>query len=208
MVRPRSRAGPMRCTMFTTMPTTNGFSLFETAVGHCGIAWGSLGLTGVQLPERDAAATRARMVRRFPDVPELDPPEAVCRAVDSIVALLAGAPLEPFDLGDIVLDMRDLPPFHQRVYAMARSMAPGTTMTYGEMAARLGDPGAARAVGQALGHNPFAPVVPCHRILAASGKSGGFSAHGGVNTKLRLLEIEGAQFGAPGLFDGMPTAAG
>jgi methylated-DNA-[protein]-cysteine S-methyltransferase len=186
--------------------SSTGYTLFETPVGQCGIAWGPAGLTGVQLPEQDAAATRARMRRRFPRVPECTPPAPVQQVIGRIVGLLHGRPTPPADLTDIVLDMTGVPPFHQQVYALARRMAPGTTMTYGEMAARLGDPGAARAVGQALGHNPFAPVVPCHRILAASGKSGGFSAHGGVNTKLRLLEIEGAQFGAPGLFDGMPTA--
>jgi len=180
-----------------------GISVFETAVGHCGIAWGPGGLVGVQLPEGDAAATRARMLHRFPQLEQTAPPQWVRLAIDKIVALLDGAPPEPADLSDIVLDMTGVPPFHQRVYALARSMAPGETMTYGEMAMRLGAPGASRAVGQALGHNPFAPVVPCHRILAAAGKAGGFSADGGVRTKLRLLEIEGAQFGGPGLFDGV-----
>jgi methylated-DNA-[protein]-cysteine S-methyltransferase len=98
--------------------------------------------------------------------------------------------------------MTGVPPFHQRVYAVARAIAPGHTLTYGEVAAALGEPGAARAVGQALGHNPFAPVVPCHRVLAAGARSGGFSATGGVDTKLRMLLAEGARFGRePGLFD-------
>lgn len=199
--KPRRHADPLRSTIGVTMSST-GFALFETPVGHCGIAWGSAGLTGVQLPEHDAAATRARMVRRFPQVPECPPPAPVARAIDRIVALLHGRPGPPVDLSDIALDMAGVPPFHQRVYALARRMAPGETMTYGEMARRLGDPGAARAVGQALGHNPFAPVVPCHRVLAADGRPGGFSAEGGARTKLRLLEIEGAQLGCgPGLFD-------
>jgi methylated-DNA-[protein]-cysteine S-methyltransferase len=195
--------------MGVAMPTL-GYTLFQTPVGPCGIAWGPAGLTGVQLPEQDAAATRERMARRFPDVPECTPPEPVQHAIDRIVALLEGRPTPPANLSDIALDMAGVPPFHQRVYALARQMAPGETMTYGEMARRLGDPGAARAVGQALGHNPFAPVVPCHRILAADGRPGGFSASGGARTKLRLLEIEGARFGGgPGLFDppaGDPSA--
>ena len=178
--------------------------MFETAIGHCGIAWGPQGLTGVQLPEADAAATRARMRGRFPRVPEVAPPPSVRDAITRIAALLRGERSEPADLSDIVLDLTGVPAFHQRVYALARRMAPGETMTYGEMARRLGEPGAARAVGQALGHNPFAPVVPCHRILAASGGAGGFSAAGGIRTKLHLLEIEGAQFGGPGLFDPAP----
>ena len=193
-----------RCTMPSTMPTTSGFALFETAVGRCGVAWGPLGLTGVQLPEQDAAATRSRMARRFPQAPESAPPPWVRLAIDKIVALLDGVPPDLANLSDIALDMTGVPPFHQRVYALARSIAPGQTMTYGEMALRLGEPGAVRAVGQALGRNPFAPVVPCHRILAAAGKAGGFSAEGGLRTKLRLLEIEGARFGGPGLFDGGP----
>jgi methylated-DNA-[protein]-cysteine S-methyltransferase len=187
-----------------TMPTI-GYTVFDTAIGPCGIAWGASGLTGVQLPEVDAAATRARMERRFPLVSAGAPPQDVQHAIDRIVGLLEGRPAAPADLSDLPLDMTDVPTFHQRVYALARRMAPGETMTYGEMARCLGDPGAARAVGQALGHNPFAPVVPCHRILAADGRSGGFSANGGARTELRLLEIEGAQFGGgPGLFDESP----
>ena len=118
-----------------------------------------------------------------------------------IVALLRGKPNAPADLSHIALDMEGVPPFHRRVYELARGIAPGTTLTYGEIATCLGDPGSARAVGQALGHNPFAPVVPCHRVLAAGGRSGGFSANGGVATKLRMLQIERASFGGPGLFD-------
>lgn len=119
----------------------------------------------------------------------------------AITALLNGAPTEPTDLTHLVLDMEGVPPFHQRVYALARQIPPGETLTYGELAAQLGEPGAARAVGQALGSNPFAPVVPCHRILAAGARSGGFSASGGVSTKLRMLLTERARFNGPGLFD-------
>ena len=180
---------------------TQGFALFSTALGHCGIAWGQRGLTGVQLPELDEAATRARMARRFPDCSESVPPAHVQQAMDDIVALLEGNPSEPKDLTHLVLDMEGVPPFHQRVYELTRNIPPGTTMTYGEVARLLGEPGAARAVGQALGSNPFAPVVPCHRVLAANSGSGGFSATGGVDTKLRMLLTERAQFGGPGLFD-------
>ena len=183
------------------MPTTQGYALFPTAIGCCGIAWGAHGITGVQLPEQDEAATRARMAQRFPSSAEVDAPASVQQAMDAIAALLRGTPAEPVDLRDIVLDMDAVPPFHQRVYAVARGIPPGETITYGELAHRLGEPGAARAVGQALGANPFAPVVPCHRILAADGRAGGFSASGGVATKLRLLLIERAQFNGPGLFD-------
>ncbi len=166
--------------------------------GPCGIAWGDAGIRGVQLPQADAQQTHQTMRQRFPGAHEAAPPVEVQAAIDGIAAMLRG---EAHDLSALVLDMRGVPAFHQRVYAVARSIAPGQTLTYGEVAARMGEPGAARAVGQALGHNPFAPVVPCHRVLAAGDKPGGFSASGGVRTKLRLLIIEGAMRGTPGLFD-------
>jgi methylated-DNA-[protein]-cysteine S-methyltransferase len=184
--------------------TTRGFCLFDTAIGACAIAWGERGLTGVQLPEGDPARARTRMARRFPDAVEAAPPAEVREAIGAITALIGG---EARDLGSIALDMGDVAAFPQRVYAVARTIPPGQTLTYGEIATRLGDPNAARAVGEALGRNPFPIVVPCHRVLAAGGKLGGFSANGGVAAKLRLLEIEGAQIGEPAtLFDELPMA--
>jgi methylated-DNA-[protein]-cysteine S-methyltransferase len=182
------------------MPRVLGYWIFETSIGCCGIAWCEDGrLAGAQLPQADERATRACMQRRFPGVPESSPSAAVQAIVDRICALLGG---DRDPLLDVPLDMTGVPPFHQRVYEVTRAIAPGRTMTYGEVAARLGEPGAARAVGQALGHNPFAPVVPCHRVLAAGSGPGGFSAEGGVATKLRMLEIEKARLGSePGLFD-------
>ncbi|AUX42141.1 methylated-DNA--protein-cysteine methyltransferase [Sorangium cellulosum] len=170
--------------------TTHGFTLFDTAIGRCGIAWGGRGVVFVQLPEARDLDTRARVLKRLPDAREAPPPPEVQAAVGSIVALLRG---EAADLSGVALDMDHVPPFHRRVYEVARTIPPGATLSYGDVAARLGTPGAARAVGQALGRNPFAIVVPCHRVLAAGGKAGGFSANGGVSTKLRLLAIEGAQ---------------
>ena len=166
-----------------------GYALFDTALGRCGIAWSARGVVAVQLPEADEATTRSRLARSARGAPEAAPPPAVRAAIEAIAALLAGAKR---DLEDVVLDESGVPDFHRRVYAAARRIPPGRTATYGELAAQLGLPGAARAVGQALGRNPFTLIVPCHRVLAAGGRSGGFSAHGGVTTKLRLLEIEGA----------------
>jgi methylated-DNA-[protein]-cysteine S-methyltransferase len=178
---------------------TEGFALFDTSIGHCGIAWGERGLVGLLLPEHSLAQTRARMKRLFPRMHEIPPSPEAEAAITRITALLNG---ERDDLSDIALDMSNVPPFHRRVYEVARAIPPGHTLTYGEVAARIGEPGAARAVGQALGHNPFAPVVPCHRVLAVGARSGGFSAGGGVATKLRMLQIEGAKIGGtPGLFD-------
>jgi methylated-DNA-[protein]-cysteine S-methyltransferase len=169
------------------------FTVFETAIGACGIVWGPGGVVGVQLPEESADATRGRLQARFPGAREGAPPAKVKQGVARIRALLDGG-REPgaIDLSGIELDMSGVPPFARRVYEVARTIPPGRTASYGEIAARLESPGAARAVGQALGKNPFAIVVPCHRVLAAGGKPGGFSANGGVATKRRMLVIEGA----------------
>jgi methylated-DNA-[protein]-cysteine S-methyltransferase len=181
--------------------TTLEFAFFDTAVGRCSVAWYDDALVGVQLPEPRAGDALKRMEKRFPGAREAAPPPAVRRSIDAIGALLRG---EARDLSDVPLDMRRVPPFHQRVYTVARSIPPGQTLTYGDIAERLGDRTLAPAVGQALGRNPFAIVVPCHRVLAAGGKVGGFSASGGITMKLRLLSIEGAHRRAdPDLFDGV-----
>ena len=184
---------------FAPMSLDHGYCLFETAIGCCGMAWGAAGIVAVQLPEANAAATRARLLRRAQSDAEVRPPPAVQRAIDDVCALLQG---EARDFASVRLDCSGVPDFHRRVYALARAIPPGATRTYGDIAAELGDRGAARAVGQALGRNPFAPIVPCHRVLAAGGRIGGFSATGGAATKRRMLAIE-AKFagGSPGLFD-------
>jgi len=177
------------------------FAIFETAIGACAVVWSARGVSGVQLPEADAAATRARVLRRYAGAQETLPPAEVQQAIDGIVALLRG---EPVDLTDVVIDDDGTPEFNRRVYAIARNIPPGQTMTYGEIAERLGDKLLAREVGTALGQNPCPIIMPCHRVLAAGGKTGGFSASGGVVTKLRLLTIEGAQPGGPTLFEHLP----
>jgi len=166
------------------------FTLFDTPIGRCAIAWGASGVVSVQLPSARELQTRAHLLQRFPEARELPPTPEVQRAVECIAAVLRG---EASDLSNIALDMDGVPPFHRRVYELARSIPPGETISYGEIAAKLGAPGSARAVGQALGRNPFAIIVPCHRVLAAGGKVGGFSADGGITTKLRLLSIEAGQ---------------
>jgi methylated-DNA-[protein]-cysteine S-methyltransferase len=176
------------------------YALFDTPIGACAIVWTADGVIGTYLPETDAPATRARLLRRRPDAVETAPPPDVRCAIEAIVALLHGA--RDDDLRGIALDMSRLPELHRRVYAIARAIPPGCTRTYGEIAAELGDASLARAVGQAMGANPFPIVVPCHRVMAAGGKAGGFSAPGGLATKLKLLEIEHAALGgSPGLFD-------
>jgi methylated-DNA-[protein]-cysteine S-methyltransferase len=170
--------------------TSEGFALFDTTMGRCAIAWGPGGIVGLKLPERNAGAMRSRMRRHYPDVEERTVPLEVKAVIDAIQRLLRG---EAPDLSPVPLDMSRIPEFDRRVYVEARAIAPGETLTYGDIAIRLGDVSLSRAVGQALGRNPFAIIVPCHRVLAAGGKPGGFSAAGGVDTKRRLLEIEGAR---------------
>jgi methylated-DNA-[protein]-cysteine S-methyltransferase len=149
-----------------------GHALFNTAIGVCGIAWGPLGVLAVQLPEADSASTRARLQKGLTPPPEDAPPPSVQAAIEGVQALLEGRAHR--NLCEIALDMTRLTPFQREVYAYVRTIPPGQTRTYGEVAQALGDPGLARAVGQAMGHNPFAPVVPCHRVLAAGNKPGGF----------------------------------
>jgi methylated-DNA-[protein]-cysteine S-methyltransferase len=176
-----------------------GWCIFETAIGPCGIAWSEQAIVTCQLPEHDRDGTVRRMQRRHPDAKELAPPLWVASIAERVRALLAGG---RDDLSDVPLDMAEQPDFNRRVYDVTRAIPPGRTLTYGEVARRIGEPGSARAVGQALGHNPFAPIVPCHRVLGAGNTGVGFSATGGVDTKLKMLEIEHAQLGAhPGLFD-------
>jgi methylated-DNA-[protein]-cysteine S-methyltransferase len=181
-----------------------GFALFETAIGCCGIVWSERGIAGVQLPEKSMEATRARVHRRHPAAQETVPPAPVQRVIDAVCGLLRG---ERVELTDVDLDEGGMPEFNRRVYGVARGIGPGATLSYGEIAERLGDRTLAREVAQALSQNPCPIIVPCHRVLAAGGKMGGFSAPGGVRTKLRLLSIEKAQYGEPMLFDSLPWAA-
>jgi methylated-DNA-[protein]-cysteine S-methyltransferase len=178
-------------------------TLFDTPIGPCGLMWDARDrLLGTMLPGASPAATLARLRRRAPRARQVEPSAAVQVVIERIRALLGGA---PDDLADIELDLSQVAAFERRVYVIARTIRPGTTQTYGEIALRLGEPHAAREVGRALGANPFPIVVPCHRVLAAGGQAGGFSAPGGNRTKLRLLEIEGAPLGgSPGLFDPRP----
>lgn len=166
------------------------FSVFPTAVGPCGIVWrgATASVLALMLPEASEPALRRRLDRHYDSAAESSPPPSIARVTQKIAELLEG---RPTDLSDVELDMAQIPAFHRRVYTLARSIPFGATMSYGELAERLGCPNAARAVGQALGRNPWALIVPCHRVLAKNGKLTGFSAHGGLATKRRLLQLEG-----------------
>jgi len=165
------------------------YTFFDTVLGRCALVWSDAGLAAVHLPEASEAQAQARLRTRFPAAVQAAPDALAGAAISSITALLQG---EAADLSGIELDFSRVPEFHRRVYVAARQIQPGQALTYGELAARVGAPGAARAVGQAMGRNPFPVVVPCHRVLAAGGRIGGFSAPGGIATKLRLLRAEQA----------------
>lgn len=176
--------------------TETSLFVFDTAIGPCAVVWGRSGILGLLLPEQDEGATRQRALLTHAGAREATPPTEVADAIASVIRLLAG---EAVNLSNIQLDMENVTSFRRRTYEAARAIPPGQTLSYGELAARLGTPGAARAVGQALSRNPFAIIVPCHRVLAAGGKVGGFTANGGVETKLRMLAIERASARLPAL---------
>ena len=181
------------------------FHLFETTIGPCAVVWEGERFIGAQLPERDEEAARKRLSRRFPEADEVAAEGFVAEAVAGIRALFEG---EKRDLSHLPVALESVSDFNRKVYEVALAIPHGETLTYGEVAQRIGDPGAARAVGVALGQNPWPIIVPCHRILAAGGKTGGFSAEGGVEIKLRILTIEKARTSAePSLFDDLPLAA-
>jgi methylated-DNA-[protein]-cysteine S-methyltransferase len=166
-----------------------GFTIFDTALGRCGIAWGDDGVIGVQLPEAREIETRRRVFRLYPEAREMRPPLNVEIAIDGIVALLRG---QPGDFSDVTLDMRDIAPFNARVYEFTRTIPRGETRTYGEVAASLRFSGAVHSVAQAISRNPFVIIVPCHRVLEAGSYADKISPNGGSISKRRLLSIEGA----------------
>ncbi len=167
---------------------------FDTAIGLCGLAWSGQGIVGSQLPEASRGETRDRMRQRFPTARKAREGDAVPAFVqDAMACVKALASARPALVSHVVLDERELTPFQRALFTLARQIPQGQTRSYGELAAQLKMPGGARAVGQAMGLNPFAPIVPCHRVLPAAGSRaglGGFSAHGGAVTKARLLALE------------------
>jgi len=181
------------------------YLIFETAGGFCGIAWNNVGITRFQLPTKSAVTAERNLLRRVPGADRGAPTPEVVEAVAAVKRYFEG---EETDFSGFRLDLGGQDPFFEQIYAAARRVGWGQTTTYGTLARELGArPEAARDVGQAMAKNPIALLIPCHRVLAAGGKVGGFSAPGGVRTKLRLLSIEGAQPGGPTLFADLPLAS-
>lgn len=170
------------------------FCLFETTLGWIGIAWSRAGISHLQLPERDRAATMRRLLQRAGPAVE-SPAEGV--ATEAVAAIGRLARGEAVDLGALPLDLDGIDAFRTEIYAEARRVGFGETTTYGALAAMAGHPGKARETGEAMGSNPVPLIVPCHRVLAANGRLGGFSAPGGTETKRRLLGLEGARPPSP-----------
>ncbi|HEX8063248.1 MAG TPA: methylated-DNA--[protein]-cysteine S-methyltransferase [Allosphingosinicella sp.] len=182
-------------------PDSGGYALFDTAIGRCALVWRGGLVVGAALPDESDARARASLARRFPGADEADPPPFAAAAIAQIVCLLAGGKT---DLAGIALDPEGSA-FERNVWQAARRIPCGEVRSYGDIAREIGAPGAAQAVGLALGRNPAPIVIPCHRVLAADGRTGGFSAPGGVATKFRILEIEGARrVGEPELFESLP----
>lgn len=171
------------------------YLIFETSGGFCGIAWSDNGIARFQLPTRTEEATEKLMLRRLPDALAGAPPEPVQQAVELVKRYFAG---EAVDFSVLALDLDGQDDFFIKIYAAARRLGWGQTTTYGAIAKELGaGPEAARDVGQAMAKNPVALIIPCHRVLAAGGKIGGFSAPGGATSKTRMLELEGVVLSAP-----------
>jgi methylated-DNA-[protein]-cysteine S-methyltransferase len=165
-----------------------GYTIFDTAIGRCGIAWGDLGIIGVQLPEVREIDTRKRLFHLYPEARELRPPVNVEAAIEGIAMLLRGS---VSDLSDVTLDLTGIPAFNQRVYAFARSIPRGEFRTYADVASALRASGAIHSAAQAIARNPFMIIVPCHRVLEAGHYADKISPNGGVISKRRLLSIEG-----------------
>jgi methylated-DNA-[protein]-cysteine S-methyltransferase len=170
-----------------------GYCLFPTAIGVCGIVWSRRGIVRLDLPDAKPGATRSRLRRRYPGCPEQEPPQDVAAIVAAV-----GDHLEhgDSDLASFPIDLDGVTGFERRVYMETRRIPVGSTRTYGHIARAIGVPDGSQAVGRALAANPIALLVPCHRVVAAGGEIGGFSAGGGATTKRRILRIEGSEYGA------------
>jgi methylated-DNA-[protein]-cysteine S-methyltransferase len=171
--------------------TTSRYVIFETARGYCGIAWNGFAIIALQLPTRSADAAERLLRRRAPGAAPGSPPPAVAEVVTSVKRYFDG---EDADFSAVELDLTAQEPFARQIYETARRVRWGHTTTYGALAKQLGaGPEAAREVGQAMARNPVPLIIPCHRVLAAGNRIGGFSGPGGSAAKRRMLELEGVQ---------------
>jgi len=170
------------------------YHIFETARGFCAIAWSDKGVVRFRLPEPNAEASEQSLLRRLPDATPAAPPPAIADAVTAAQHYFSG---EKTDFAGVPVDLGEQTELFEKIYAAARRLGYGETTTYGAMAKQFGDDWEiAREVGQAMSKNPVPLIIPCHRVLAAGGKVGGFSAPGGAATKTMMLAMEGVAVGA------------
>jgi methylated-DNA-[protein]-cysteine S-methyltransferase len=175
--------------------TPERFCIFETASGHCGIAWNGTGIACLRLPAPSRDMAERIMLRHTPDAEAATPTSSVAETVGAVQRYFEGTPT---DFSNVSLDVSAESELSQRIYAAARAVGWGRTTTYGALAREIGaGPEAARAVGQAMGKNPVGLIIPCHRVLAAGSRLGGFSAPGGSSSKLRMLALEGVHVEGP-----------
>jgi methylated-DNA-[protein]-cysteine S-methyltransferase len=161
------------------------YHLFQTELGLCGIAWSDDGITRFRLPDPDRDAAEQQLSAKAEPQP---PPAHIKAAIAQAERYFAG---ERIDFTGIGLDLSGVDPFRRTIYGTLRAVSWGETVTYGELAKRAGSPGTAQDVGVAMARNPVPLIIPCHRVLAAGGKLGGFSAPGRTETKQRMLALEG-----------------
>lgn len=177
------------------MNTTHSYAVFETAAGFCAIGWSAAGIARFQLPDRDAASAERYLLRRLPAARRDAPPPAIAAVIAAAQRYFAG---ETVDFSDVAVDLAGQDDFFRRIYAATRAVGYGKTTTYGSLAKELGaGPEGARDVGQAMAKNPVPLIIPCHRVLAAGGKVGGFSAPGGADSKVKMLALEGVDLSPP-----------
>jgi len=184
------RLGRETCTEWGVCMVGRGYSIFDTAIGRCGVIWSATGVVAVQLPEAREIDTRRRIFQVHPEAREQRPSQNAELAIEGITALLQGG--DP-DFSEVSLDAGGVPGFNRRVYEFACSIPRGETRTYHEVAKALGASGAAHSVAQAIAKNPYMLIVPCHRVLEAGNYTDRLSPYGGVISKRRLLALEGAQ---------------
>jgi methylated-DNA-[protein]-cysteine S-methyltransferase len=167
----------------------DSYAVFKTASGFCGIAWSEVGITRFQLPTDDAAATERLLLRRMSNAKAVEPTRDIAGVIETVRRYFEGGKV---DFSDLNLDLDGQDNLFKQIYALARRLEWGQTTTYGALAKEIdADPRLARDVGQAMARNPIPLIIPCHRVLAAGGKVGGFSAPGGSASKIRMLQLEG-----------------
>jgi methylated-DNA-[protein]-cysteine S-methyltransferase len=175
--------------------SVQNYQIFETAAGWCGIAWNEKGIVRFALPTSSEAGAERLLLRRIPEATRAEATPDIVGAIASAKRYFAG---ESIDFADLRLDLGHQEPFFAQVYDTVRKLGWGETTTYGSVAKALGaGPEAARDVGQAMASNPIPLIIPCHRVLAAGNKVGGFSAPGGSDSKRRMLEMEGVELAPP-----------